>query len=273
MARRPLSLLVGWAFVIAYSLTAAAQNVAPTPDVLLAKYEGFLRSLSAIHYDSLDMLDEKGGPFSDWTWTGVTKCSYARAGERWRVRTHEVGFNYYDKRQTPFDLEGECAFDGNIFMIVNRDYRDARTLPSMGLEEAHKRLAGSGSGSVETSVVAEIGAEKPAGAREYSIQNPTFVLYGYIPNDRLYILDLLRETTSRLSVGSELVEGRRCDVLKAVTTHGVVTLWLDPAAGYAPLRLNLHKAGNDLLNKTAMRPTKGFGRREGGCSKPADARV
>ncbi len=53
-----------------------------------------------------------------------------------------------------------------------------------------------------------------------------------------------------------MLDGRQCEVLEAVTSYGILTLWLDPAADYAPLRTRMWKEGNDLMGKTPMRLQK-----------------
>ena len=147
-------------------------------------------------------------------------------------------------------------FDGESYIILNRDDRGARVLPSMDSETARRRLESGGSGRVETQVVAELDADQPVGARQYAIQHETSVLYGHIRVDDRFVVDLLRQKMSRLTTAQETVDGRPCDVLKCATSHGRLTLWLDPAANFAPLRLHLWKEGNDLMDKTPMRLQK-----------------
>ena len=103
---------------------------------------------------------------------------------------------------------------------------------------------------------AEVDAEKPRAALTYAVQEQTCDLYGYIRVDHLFVADLLRRSTSRLTAGTETIDGRSFNVLKGVTSHGTLTLWLDPASGNVPFRLRLWKDGNDLLDKTPMRLQK-----------------
>lgn len=248
-------LLVGLAVSALWPWPGASAEGAPKPEQLLARYEAFVDGLRVIGFDSLETTHSKGGPFADWTWTWVSRSSYARAGERWRLRIHQVGFNYY-KRAVPVDVESERVFDGKTYLIVNRDDRGARSLPSMDLETARRRLDGGGSGPVETQALAEFDAQKPVAARSYAVQDQTGALYGYIPVDDLLVADLLRQKSSRLTAGTEVIDGRRYDVLTGATSHGAVTLWLDGALNYAPLRLRIHKAGNDIMGKTPMRLQK-----------------
>jgi len=105
-------------------------------------------------------------------------------------------------------------------------------------------------------VSAEIDAEHPRATRTYAIQEQTRDLYGYIWVDNLFVSDLLRHKTSRLAASKDTIDGRPCDVLRGVTSHGTLTLWLDSASDYVPLRLHLWKDGNDLMAKTPMRLQK-----------------
>ena len=109
---------------------------------------------------------------------------------------------------------------------------------------------------METNVVAEVDAQKPAGAGEYAVQEQTSVPYGYIPVDQLFLADLLRQKASRLAASSEAIDGRTCDVLTGATSHGTMSLWLDSELNFAPLRMLIRKAGNDLMDKTPMRLQK-----------------
>ncbi|MFI5456155.1 MAG: hypothetical protein ACHRXM_11965 [Isosphaerales bacterium] len=256
MLRFSPRLLVGLALAVLCPWPSGAAERAPKAEELLARYEAFMDGLRVIGYDYLETEYSKGGAFADWTWTATVRSFYARAGERWRILIHRVGFDYYEGHEVPFDLEQEKVFDGKSYIIVNRDDRGARSLSSMDPETARRRLVGGGGGPVETTIVAEVDADKPAGARQYAIQNETSVLYGHIRVDGLFLTDLLRSKTSQLTVATEMIDGRRCDVLKGGTSHGTVTLWLDPAANHAPIRMQMRKAGNDLMGKTPMRLQK-----------------
>jgi hypothetical protein len=240
---------------VLHPLPAGAEEGPKRPKDLLARYEAFVDGLRVIAFDSLEMQYSKGGPFKDWTWTSSYKSSYARAGQRWRLRVHQVGLNYY-QRILPLDVDSENVFDGETYVIVNRDDRGARSLSKMDLDTAKRRLESGGAGPVETDVLAEVDAQKPTGAGEYAIQEQTSVLYGYISVDQLFVTDLLRDKSTRLTSGSEAIEGRSCDILKGLTTHGTVTLWLDSSSDYAPVRIHLRKSGNDLMDKIPMRLQK-----------------
>ena len=74
-------------------------------------------------------------------------------------------------------------------------------------------------------------------------------LYGFIWADHLFIGDMLREKTTRLSSRKEAIDGRACSVPEGATSHGTLTLWLDSASDHAPLRLRLWKEGDDLMGR------------------------
>ncbi len=119
-----------------------------------------------------------------------------------------------------------------------------------------KLLEGDGIGPWKMDVSAEVDAEKPKAARRYFVRGEVADLYGYIGEDGITADDMLRQRTTRLTAGGETIDGRSCDVLRGVTAHGTLTLWLDPASDYAPVRLHLWKENNDLLEKTPMRLLK-----------------
>ena len=251
LSRLPISLIV--AMLLLCSWPGGAAEGASTPQELLARYRAFVDGLRTIRFDSLEKMYQKGGPFPDWTWTKTFRSSFARAGDRWRVRIHEVGFNYYE-RPLPMDSEREHVFDGASYLIVIRDDRAARDLPNMDQESAQRRLKEGRHEQMRMDVSAEL--EKPPAAHAYAVQDQTGALYGYIAEDNLFVEDLLRQQTSRLTARNEAIDGRPCEVLEGVTSGGTLTLWLDPAAEYAPLRMRMWKKGNDLMAKTPMRLQK-----------------
>ncbi len=253
-------LLIGLTIVALLALLTSAAADAPKVEELLARYEAFVDGLRIIAFDSLGAQYEKGGPFADWTWTWTFPSSYARAGDRWRLRSHSVGFNYYEHAQ-PMDSEREDVFDGKSYLMVIRDDRGARELTSMDEQTARRRLEIGGQGPWRMDVSAEVDAEKPIAAGTYAIQEQTRDLYGYIWVDKLFVSDLLRRNSPHLRARGETIDGRPHDVLECVTSHGTLTLWLDPASNHVPRRLRLRKVRDDLMEKTPMRLQKAQNRR------------
>ncbi len=177
MSHLPPYLLVGLTLVTLSPQPTFAEGTQPKAEELLARYQAFVDGLRVIGYDSQETEYTKGGPFADWTWRGFSRTSFVRAGGRWRLRNHWVGFSYH-QRPLPIDLESESTFDGKAYLILNRDDRGARSLSSMDQESARRRLGGGGSGPVETEVVAEVDAVRPAAPNEYATKDETGVLYG-----------------------------------------------------------------------------------------------
>ena len=73
-------LLVGFVVAATCSRPAVAADGVQKAKELLARYEAFVDGMRVIGYDSLETRYEKGGPFTDWTWTGSFRSSYARGG-------------------------------------------------------------------------------------------------------------------------------------------------------------------------------------------------
>ena len=202
------------------------------------------------------MVNEKGGAFPDWTWDWIVQASFVRVGDRWRFQHHLVGFHLYD-RVAAVSVVREDVFDGKSYFMVIRDDRGARKLRSMDLESVRKLLEGDGIGPWKMDVSAEIDAEKPKAARRYFVRGEVADLYGYIGEDGITADDMLRQRTTRLTAGGETIDGRSCDVLRGVTAHGTLTLWLDPASDYAPVRLHLWKENNRPLGKDSNAVVEG----------------
>ncbi len=238
---------------------AAALSDAAKADELLAKYQAFVAEFESVRFDSDTTTYQKGGPFAEWTWVVTSHAAFSRKGDRWRFLIHEVGYNYYDHKKIPFDLETEQTFDGRSYFMVDRDDREARELPEIDETSARQRLAGHLGRRVETQASAEIDTEKPAAARDYAVQNETCLFYGYIPGDRVSIIDLFHDKRSRLTAGADALGGRTCDILRGATSHGVITLWLDRESNHIPIRILIRRSGDDLVGNTPMRKQKPHG--------------
>ncbi len=251
--RRDLSMvpIAFMAMVLCFCPSNAAGEP-PKVEELLTQYTDYVDGLRTIAFDSSKIVYEKGGPFPGWTWTWLCRFSFARAENRWRYQDHSVGFSFYE-RPLPLDSVREDVFDGKSFFMVIRDDRGARHLPTIDLQSGWKRLDGGGTGPWEMDVSAELGAQNPKTESNYAVLFPTMDLYGFIWADHLFIGDMLREKTTRLSSRKEAIDGRTCSVLEGATSHGTLTLWLDSASDHAPLRLRLWKEGDDLMGQTPMR--------------------
>lgn len=247
--------VIGLVAVVLCCLSSSGASEVPKPEELLARYEAYVEELRTIGFDTLRMVYEKGGLFPDWTWDWITQASFARAGDQWRLRYHTVGFQFYD-RVGPVNAIREDVFDGKSYFMTIRDDRGARELTSMDLDKAKKLLESEGIGPWRMDVSAEVDAEKPTATHRYFVSGEVSDLYGYINVDGVTVDDMLRQKATRLSSRRESIEGRSCDVLMGVTAHGTLTLWLDPASKYAPVRLRLWKEGDDLMDKTPMRLQK-----------------
>ena len=254
-----LSLVTAAALLSSCLGAFASESDVPDTSELIARYEAFVDGQQTIGYRSVESIFEKGGPFQDWTWTGMVDSFYARLGERWKLRYREIGYNYYDKHKIPFDLETETTFDGKNSVTVDRDDRRVRELSDIDQETARVRMQNTADGKIELHVSAEYEEKEPKAAREFAIQNATAVLFGYLQPDRLFVRDLLRAKTSRITTSVQMSNGKEYYVVGGATSHGTLSVWLDPVADFAPIRVQLHKSGNDLLNKTPMRLLKAAG--------------
>jgi len=200
----------------------------------------------------------KGGPFNDWTWMGLVQCTFARSEPRWRLLLHDVGWKYYDGKKLAHYAESETVFDGSTSLSITRDDRDVRNLPGLDLDSARALLTSS-RGKIETQVSAEVDEKKPSAATSYATENQTNALYGYLPGDGLFVSDVLRKYISVVNVRLDSISDRPSYVLEAKTPHGTVSLWLDPGAEFAPIRLRVSKSPKDLFGGTPIQSLKGRG--------------
>jgi hypothetical protein len=247
-------------------LALVAMGIVPPPQImaeadrsardLLEHYARYVQGLETIQYRLRERTTAKGGSFSDLTWTNSSEATFVKLDARWRCRSHAVGLVRLKVKTSPVETESESTFDGKTSIYVNRVDRTTQELADFDEAAVEKLLRSGMRGRVETMAVAEVDAERPTSAGEYKIQNQSCNLYGYLPADRLTVTDLLRDTTTRLVTRTEMLEGRRCRVLEGQTAHGQVTLWLDPAAAFAPVRLRVVKGEADLLDKVPMRTLK-----------------
>jgi hypothetical protein len=204
--------------------------------------------------------------YGDWKWIGTNSTTFARSGSRWRFRTNGVScqyFNYPGRTRRCVHAEGESTFDGKSCLMVSRDHRGVRELQDMSRELGQEYLNGKEGGPIQTSVAAEVDAEKPVSAENYAELNQTNALYGYLPWDGRFVTDVLRQGTTRMKSRSDSISGRPAYVLEGATPYGRITLALDPAQGFAPLFLQEEKSGDDLWNKVPMRSQKAQGNSRG----------
>jgi hypothetical protein len=176
-----------------------------------------------------------------------------KSGPRWRCWQHGIGFVFHNKAKISLQTDSENTFDGEINILMDRVDRTTRELEDIDEATADKLLRSGMRGRVEATVVAEIDAERPTAPGQYKKLNESCDLYGYLPADDLTVADLLGDPATRLSTRAEVVAGRPCQVLDGVTAHGKVTLWLDPSAAHAPVRLRVVKGEMDLMGKVVMK--------------------
>ncbi len=73
-------------------------------------------------------------------------------------------------------------------------------------------------------------------------------LHGILSDDSgRYVVDIMR-SDGRNEVSDELVDGVPVKRLTSTSTYGRYSVWLDPAAGDAPRRIELRKGADDLFN-------------------------
>ena len=249
----------------------AGAGADPSAGELLTHYVRYVDGLGAIQYRLRKKITSKGGVFPDWTWVCTSEATFVKSGVRWRCRLHEVGFQNHKSTKYSFETETENTFDGKVILYVDRVDQSTRSLADMD-EATAERLLRSGMGddeataerflrsgvrgNIETVVVAEVDAERPTAPEGYKAQNESCDLYGFLPADGLTVADILRDPATRLTTRSEVVDGRPCRVLDGATTHGQVSLWLDPAASFAPVRLRVVKGESDLMGQVAMKTLK-----------------
>ena len=233
-----------------------AAGVDTSASELLAHYVRHVDGLGAIQYRLRKKITSNGGVFPDWTWVCTSEATFVRSGVRWRCRLHEVGFQNHESTKYSFETETENAFDGKVNLYVDRVDQSTQSLADMDEATAERFLRSGVRGNIETVVVAEVDAERPTAPEGYKAQNESCDLYGFLPADGLTVADILRDPATRLTTRSEVVDGRPCRVLDGATTHGQVSLWLDPAASFAPVRPRVVKGESDLMGQVAMKTLK-----------------
>src|SRR5579883_521070 len=129
MSRCFAPLLIGLVAGGLCSVSNCGATEVPRPEELLARYEAHVEGLRTFSFDTLQLVYEKGGLFPDWTWDWIIQAHFARAGDRWKLRYHMVGFHFYD-RVAPINEVREDVFDGRSCFMVSRDDRGVRALTS-----------------------------------------------------------------------------------------------------------------------------------------------
>ena len=66
-----LSLVTAAALLSSCLGAFASESDVPDTSELIARYEAFVDGQQTIGYRSVESIFEKGGPFQDWTWTGM----------------------------------------------------------------------------------------------------------------------------------------------------------------------------------------------------------
>ncbi len=69
----------------------------------------------------------------------------------------------------------------------------------------------------------------------------------------------MRLKSTRTKVRSDRIEGKSLQVLEGETRYGLITVWLDPASDYAPVRLRQKKSGDDLMGEVPLSSLKASG--------------
>ncbi len=235
-------------------------DAAPTAEHLLSRYESYLAGLESVAFDLESRVFSQGGPFAEWTWRGCSRAHLARSAGRWRLLTREAGWSYFAKSKVASAFETEVTFDGAATLItVEHDYRDIRELPGIDEKTGIELVTNGGKGKVETSASAKIELSPSEGMRECATQGILAPLFGYLAIDRMYLAELLRMNLKRATVSIETREGTSQRVLRAATDHGTIALWFTGEDEAIPARLEMHKKGADLLEKTPMNRQKAFG--------------
>lgn len=242
--------VVGLGIVSPWRFVAGAD---PSARELLEHYSLFVDGLETIEFRLRETTSAKGGAFSDWTWMNLIDATFVKSGARWRCRSRGIGHGILSNTNYLGQAESEATFDGRTYIQVERIDRTTENWTDLS-EAAAEQLMRSGMGDrVDTTASAEVDADRPVMSDFYKKQNQSCALYGYIPSDDLTVIDLLRDSATRLTTQADVLSGRRCRVLEGVTAYGVVTLWLDPAASFAPVRLRIVKGEADLIGKVRMR--------------------
>lgn len=192
----------------------------PTAEELLSAYEKSVEQLSRVRIER----KQKGparGPF-DFEWTVL------RDAGRWKIeKTFVPNGNRPAAKRTK-----EQTLVGNELVTLSLRYNQDDN-PRIGALTAHlERVA----------------------SRSWIRLGPNGVLFGRVPGDGgVPVWTVMREsgTLERLPK-TELVNGTETYVLKSRGKYGEHKLWLDPASGSLPRRIEVTKVAGNLFNEQQL---------------------
>jgi hypothetical protein len=209
-------------FVIACS-HEWARGASPSPERLLASYKSWLASTARATF-RVDCVARYQG-FALPAGTPIQESTHIvwRDGDRWKLQMHDT-FRYPRRGQvaTGEDVSERIYTNNSSFMVIQ--------------DPAKHVIRG---------VVANLD-ELPESQRRQTYSYKHGAVYGYLDgNDGLLLPAVLEDST--LTAHFEVHNGRQVQVLDAEGKWGIHAVWLDPAAGYIPCRIEQHKVGKDLL--------------------------
>ncbi len=190
----------------------------PTADELLASFEKSVEKLARVKIE-WNQKGRRGAPFDQET-------TVFRDGPRWKaerllVRTDDNGPGRKTREQTLI---------GDEIVMLSLTYDPLDDKPRLfGLTAACERVA------VRTWTVGRLGCD---------------VLFGRMIGDLgAPLWTVMREAGSlELLPGTEKIDGFETYLLKSRGKFGEHKVWLDPASGALPRRIEVHKLPGDLLN-------------------------
>lgn len=145
---------------------------------------------------------------------------------RWKVLDRESITTLRDGKPVTDSLQGESLIHASGMLSVSADYATGKALG--GIAARVKPLPPS------------VAKTSGFGTHSFAVDSRTLL------NDQKSLAELLAASNTRSEVG--VLDGKAVTVIEATSKWGKLTLWLDPARGYLPLKVVQEKGAGDLID-------------------------
>lgn len=222
--------------VVLLILIAASDATAAGASAHIVDYKQYLDSLRPLSFDFEYSTFETGG--------GVGKkeklIEYARGsasarGEEFRFRVRQRHVLWYAGKFHPRDSDSEDLITAKRHLHLQADY------PT---DDTPFRVTDLPSGRPTYIVTAW---ERNPGHRLENLHSFLHTLFGSLPDDSGRDLVSILQSSEASASTHETVDGHSVILIRSKSDYGTYGIWLDPACGYAPRRIESRKTGNDLF--------------------------
>lgn len=204
-----------------------------SPGEVLRAFEKSLRDHAESSFVMEHRLYYNGPAFVNEALIEVGRYEARCDGQRWWVKKTGWAKDVYQGkvREIPVDYEFVLCDDGTKF--VEGTGKDLR-------------------------ITATLSKDSDAALPGHLYLGPAALLFGHFPGDAPHsVLDIIQQAD--LSIGEEPIDGHSTVWLQGRGRYGVHRIWIDPAIGFKPRRVEVRKEGSDLLGSVAVSSVTGQG--------------